>query len=183
MQDSCRTWRSSRASSPASSAPTPTSRLRSDLTVRPVGSVRPTPHRSETRQQAPTARPRRRHRNQSSQRRRTASHVHQPQPRLPTQHQRLVRTRCSTIAAMKRTVGAALILLTFTATACSGSKPARSWSEFESCAIAFDNGFTYPVYTFRGFVEDYRNGDFEERRSEEFDRGVVACEKVMPFTD
>ena len=80
---------------------------------------------------------------------------------------------------MKRTVGAAVILLAFTTTACSGSEPTRSWSEFESCVYAL-----YPsedpdhVWTTRLFVENYREG---WRWDDDPSREVVECEKVMPI--
>ena len=88
---------------------------------------------------------------------------------------------------MKRTVGAALILLTFTVTACSSSESNRSWSEFEACIDA-----TYvpdPDYApdpdeipWQVFVEDYRNRDYRVGlNGGRFDRPVRECEKVMPI--
>ena len=81
---------------------------------------------------------------------------------------------------MKRTVGAALILLTFTTTACSGSEPTRSWSEFEACVYALYPSDPAEIHFWRGQVEGYREGDYE-RRGEDPHRVVVECEKVMPI--
>ena len=79
---------------------------------------------------------------------------------------------------MKRTVGAALILLTFTTTACSGSEPTRSWSEFESCVYALYPETSEDIYLWRSYVEQYREG---WGWADDPDRVVVECEKVMPI--
>ena len=95
---------------------------------------------------------------------------------------------------MRRTVGAALILLTSTVTACSPSDPepeptqARSWLEFEACHRAFGGydmrsevgtNFIRPerLGFFRSLVEDYRDTGISG------DAAVKECEKVMPLSD
>lgn len=83
---------------------------------------------------------------------------------------------------MKQAVGAALILLTFTITACSpsGPEPDRSWSEFVACARAFSRGHVEDgddePYWMRLSVEDFRNG-----KDKDPSPGTIACEKAMPI--
>ena len=88
---------------------------------------------------------------------------------------------------MKRTVGATLILLTFTVTACSGSD--RSWSEFEACARSFgvgtsrDDGFDRSIRNFRAHVEEYRDTGKPPEPVSWFESILAECEKVMPLSD
>ena len=91
-----------------------------------------------------------------------------------------MNTSCISVLAVKRAVGAAAILLTFTVTACSGSEPTRSWSEFESCVYALYPSDPARIFLLRSDVEDYREGRYE-RRGENPERVVVECEKVMPI--
>ena len=81
---------------------------------------------------------------------------------------------------MRRAVGAAAILLTFTVTSCSPSdpEPDRSWSEFEACARAFSSLEEAPAWHQRMWVENYRNGT----DSNPFP-STIECEKVMPLSD
>ena len=74
----------------------------------------------------------------------------------------------------KRTLAAALVLLTFTATACLSS---RSWPEFEACARSYGYESSGSIRLLRGWVEDYRaTGDAGSAMSDM----IVACEKAMP---
>lgn len=88
-----------------------------------------------------------------------------------------MNTSCISVLAVKRAVGAAAILLTFTVTACSPSdpEPDRSWSEFEACARAFSSREDAP-WTQRMWVEAYRNGNDENPFP-----STIECEKVMPI--
>lgn len=81
---------------------------------------------------------------------------------------------------MRRTVGAAVILLAFTTTACSGSEPTRSWSEFESCIYALYTEDPADIFIWRSDVEAYRAGTYTPSDGV-WDRAVVECEKVMPI--
>lgn len=93
-----------------------------------------------------------------------------------------MNTSCISVLAVKRAVGAAAILLTFTVTACSPSdpEPDRSWSEFEACVYALYPSDPARIFLLRSDVEDYREGRYE-RRGENPERVVVECEKVMPI--
>ena len=104
-----------------------------------------------------------------------------------------MKTSCFRVAVVKRTVGAAVILLTSTVTACSGSEPTRSWSEFEACARSFgaDPNYREPylpedysstVSKFRSQVDEYRAGTKPEDLSWS-EYAIVECEKVMPLWD
>lgn len=73
--------------------------------------------------------------------------------------------------AKKRTLAAALVLMTFGATACSTEQSGGSWSEFEACARSY--GWEN-IGVVQSMIEEYRaNG-------KAYFPVEVACERVMP---